>query len=594
VHSLREQSQDQVDVAEGKLNSLRELALNLLAFKAAAASNSSSSGVRDEQLDTFETDPRQAEAKLSRSLRFQLWQRGDHLPCGRAGCDIQDASGGLLTTLVDRWAWQRQKSLLKLRGGADGCSTIAGMCDPSIGVDLEALRSELGPDFSAALDGNVKAHEEDCALSCEHFYCGNATAEASSGGKVVPVRSHPMGTVPPEDFAAAFKFPLDLIKVTSEPLIPPSQAEEVVAIANAEGIAANEFPSGKYKLGGDWIKKMPRTLEWFNKRLEDTIFPTAAAHFPEVVRGPQVLRAHSVAILKYNSSHPRTDVHVDDGILALTLALSPQSNYTGGGTFFEHLGEANLIEMDQGFCTIRPGSVRHGGHRVTGGVRYILGAFMLIADRVEHVRRFQNQGREARSQFDLRKARLMFKWALKINPKCQSCLKDWAEALSVTRDESPAEPKLAEAAEDKLRRAIELLPHDSDAWFSLGTLLSSQGRKDEALEAYQSSLAINADDHELLYNVGCQLADRGDLPGEMDMYRKALAIKPDFGQAWSNLGAALASSGELAAAEEPFKNACKFQPDAKTNWINLVRLYQALGKQDEAQEAMNAAKEFLS
>ena len=62
--------------------------------------------------------------------------------------------------------------------------------------------------------------------------------------------------------------------------------------------------AGKYKLGGDWVKKMPKTLEWFNRRLQSTIFPAAAALFPEVVDGPEVLRAHSVAILKYNLAPP--------------------------------------------------------------------------------------------------------------------------------------------------------------------------------------------------------------------------------------------------------------------------------------------------
>lgn len=54
-----------------------------------------------------------------------------------------------------------------------------------------------------------------------------------------------------------------------------------------------------------------------------------------------------MAILKYNASHPRTDVHVDDGILALTLALSPRANYTGGGTYFEHMGHDQILEMEQ-------------------------------------------------------------------------------------------------------------------------------------------------------------------------------------------------------------------------------------------------------
>jgi len=227
---------------------------------------------------------------------------------------------------------------------------------------------------------------------------------------------------------------------------------------------------------------------------------------------------------------------------------------------------------------------------VTAGDRYILGAFLLIADRVEHVRRLQNQGREARGRGDLRKARLLYKWALRINPKCATCLKNWAEALTTTPDETPVSPKLAAAAEDKLRRALELLPRDSDAMFSLGTLLSSQGRDDEAMDLYQQSLAINADDHELCYNLGVQLGNRGRYDEEIAMYERALRIKRDFGRAWSNLGVALASTGNLNAAEQPFLNACRYQPDSRNNWINLAKLHQAKGRSEAAREAMTKAR----
>jgi len=42
--------------------------------------------------------------------------------------------------------------------------------------------------------------------------------------------------VPPEDFAASFQFPLDLIRVTSEPMIDAEEAERVVATSIEEGI----------------------------------------------------------------------------------------------------------------------------------------------------------------------------------------------------------------------------------------------------------------------------------------------------------------------------------------------------------------------
>ena len=164
------------------------------------------------------------------------------------------------------------------------------------------------------------------------------------------------------------------------------EAAKAIALAREENVDINEYTSGKYKLGGDWLAKMDTTRAWFNTQLEENIFPAIAASFPEVVTNVSTLRAHSVAMLKYNSTHPRTDVHIDNGVLALTLALSPQTDYEGGGTFFEHLGEDSLVEMDAGHATWRPGSVRHGGHRVSSGQRYIIGAFLLLEDRVEHVR----------------------------------------------------------------------------------------------------------------------------------------------------------------------------------------------------------------
>ena len=175
-------------------------------------------------------------------------------------------------------------------------------------------------------------------------------------------------------------------------------------------------------------------------------------------------------------------MHVDNGILAITLAMTPTSQYTGGGTFFEHMGNENIIEMDVGHATLRPGSVRHGGNPVQSGNRYILGAFLLLSDRVEHVRRLKNRGAELRAAGDLEKAEKHFEWALALNPKCTTCLKDWAEIL-LTRKEF-------ELAEEKIRAALSILENkDSDALFTLGVLLSEQGKDDESIQAYQQSVA---------------------------------------------------------------------------------------------------------
>lgn len=280
------------------------------------------------------------------------------------------------------------------------------------------------------------------------------------------------------------------------------------------------------------------TREWFNSRLETTFFPLLAHLFPEVISSLSVIRAHSVSLLKYNSSHPRTDVHIDNGILAMTLAMTPVKNYVGGGTYFEHMGADSVLQMDVGHGTFRPGSVRHGGHRVQDGTRYILGAFLLVEDRVEHVRRLKNRGSDLRQAQDLIGAAKHFEWALAMNPKCTTCLKDWAEIL--------LRQKRFQEAEEKILKALELLEYkDSDALFTLGVLLSEQARDEESIAAYQKSIALNAEDAELCYNLGVKLGERGKTKEEMTMYAKATKANPRFGGAWLNWGTALAEGGDL-------------------------------------------------
>jgi tetratricopeptide (TPR) repeat protein len=197
----------------------------------------------------------------------------------------------------------------------------------------------------------------------------------------------------------------------------------------------------------------------------------------------------------------------------MTLAMTPRTEYTGGGTFFEHMGVDNILQMDVGHGTFRPGSVRHGGHRVTSGTRYVLGAFLLMEDHVEHVRRLKNRGSELRTSGNLQDAINHFEWALAMNPRCTTCLKDWAEILLSQKDYAQAEVKI--------RSVLEMLEDlDSDALFTLGIILSEQGKHEESLAAYKKSIKLNEEDAELCYNLGIKLGEMGDTRGELSLYKR--------------------------------------------------------------------------
>ena len=490
-----------------------------------------------------------------------LWQRGVH----------EAPADGPRRAAYARYA-RVALPVLRHRGG----STCGEAGCEAPGVDYAALARELGPDFGAALAANEREHAADCAKSCDKFYCAPKPAPGAAPPVGVATRSISMGSVPPEDFATEFAFPLDLIRVTTEPVVSAAEAARAVELARSERVDENEYASGKYRLGGDWLAKMDATRAWFNGHLERSVFPAIAASFPEIVTDVSTLRAHSVAVLKYNATHPRTDVHIDNGVLALTLALSPRANYTGGGTFFEHLGEDALVEMDAGHATWRPGSVRHGGHRVTAGDRYIIGAFLLLSDRVEHVRRLKNRGADLRGAGDLAGAARHFEWALRVNPKCATCLKDLSEAHAAWAESSDAPRHLADA-ERALRRALDLLPSDSDALFSLGVVLSKRGDDAGALAAYEASADVNADDVELLYNLAVKLGEAGRRGDEAAMYERALAADPTFARARCNLGAARAELGDLDAAERHFVAAATHDPASPTPWQNLAILHHKRG-----------------
>jgi hypothetical protein len=197
--------------------------------------------------------------------------------------------------------------------------------------------------------------------ACEFFYCGDAAAD------VPEITRLALGHGPLVDIIGGAGEDSQSIHITKSPMFSGDECDRVVAMAEAESGGLPTSKSGKYQIGKAWVKEMPGVLHWFNDALEHKLLPALAGLFPGLVSSPSTLRAHSVAILKYNESHPATDVHIDDALLAFTVALSRSSSFEGGGTFFESLG--SVLPMEQGMVTFRPGAVRHAGHEVTSGLR---------------------------------------------------------------------------------------------------------------------------------------------------------------------------------------------------------------------------------
>ena len=430
------------------------------------------------------------------------------------------------------------------------------------------------------LASNIEDHETEAAATCEHFHCAAPDGAGLAAGDF---DSYPMASVPSIDFPAAFAN-RDVVYVSKAPLFTAAECDEVMRLAELEGEGLPSTKSGKYQIGKAWIKDMPGVLTWFNKALSTQLFPTLSTLFPDLLPEAKELRAHSVAVLKYNASHPQTDVHVDDALFAFTIALSPGDAFEGGGTYFEHLGK--VLDMPQGHTTFRPGAVRHAGSAVSAGVRYVIGGFIAVADKVEHVRRLNERGNRLllqqqaqRDELKLLEAERLFRFGLMLNANCSLCHQNLGDTY--LRLEQPAD------AEASLRRQIALLPRDSDAYFGLGNAIRGQGGRDaDALTAYDAAVAITPSDYESHLGRADMLHALERPLEEIAAYRAAAALRPADVRLWLNIGVAYSQTSvdDTEQAEAAFQKAVDVAPSDARGPLNLGRYLAKLSRPAEAIE----------
>ncbi|KAG8245339.1 Protein O-mannosyl-transferase tmtc2 [Homalodisca vitripennis] len=91
------------------------------------------------------------------------------------------------------------------------------------------------------------------------------------------------------------------------------------------------------------------------------------------------------------------------------------------------------------------------------------------------------------------------------------------------------------------------------AYGNLGSVLSSQGRMDEAERAYNLALKYRPNMADVHYNLGILLQGRGQFEEAIKSYHNAIQCRPSLALAHLNLGQLLASRGHCEEAERVFR-----------------------------------------
>jgi tetratricopeptide (TPR) repeat protein len=165
---------------------------------------------------------------------------------------------------------------------------------------------------------------------------------------------------------------------------------------------------------------------------------------------------------------------------------------------------------------------------------------------------------------------------------------DFAEALSLGAYilERGGKPDIAMRF---YRRAVEIRPALSAAWFNLAKLLARQGQFAESLAALDRGFEFAANDADALNTRSAVLRSLWRLDESAAAARAALRKRPKFPEAAVNLGAALLKSADLEPALAAFSKAAAQRRNYADAICGQGLALRALDRLDEARKAFERA-----
>jgi len=415
------------------------------------------------------------------------------------------------------------------------------------------------------------------------------------------------------------------VTTPTTPLFTKDECRDCIKKAEAHFVANNNgqwttLPSGQYDVAGFWINDVPAVKEWFMKMLQARLFPLLQRTFPDFVDTIDDLCVDNAYLFKYTpETGRRTDVHTDSGCLSFTIALNANDEYQGGGTWFEGLhsndddnhpssttgagagtgsgaGAGGIVEMNVGECTIRPGGVRHCGHAVTEGTRYIIGGFCMHSKRIEYTRMLLNLGQFGETT---REKQTALEVAIALNPVFDGPYTNLADLL------------IKEGNTQKAKQVLEhclthVNPRCGEAAYSLGSLYLDEKNYAKTKECMQSCLDADESDIEAMLVMAQAHAGEGNTQGEREWYetivhcggandqskasaycnlgvlhqgepqeisyyKKALALKPEIFEARYSLACAYAVQQQWTEAVQEFRAALSYGGGREEEQLQAIK-----------------------
>ena len=151
--------------------------------------------------------------------------------------------------------------------------------------------------------------------------------------------------------------------------------------------------------------------------------------------------------------------------------------------------------------------------------------------------------------------------------------------------------KAMDEALARARQAVEIVPESSELAFTLGSLLDSLGKRDEAMKVMQGIIASHPEHYQALNYVGYSLAVQGkDLEHALELLQRAERLAPDQFFIVDSLAWALFRLGRTEEALQNIRRAVALVPSPEVEILeHYGDIAAAAGQKEEARKAYEQA-----
>ena len=151
--------------------------------------------------------------------------------------------------------------------------------------------------------------------------------------------------------------------------------------------------------------------------------------------------------------------------------------------------------------------------------------------------------------------------------------------------------KAMDEALARARQAVEIVPESSELAFTLGSLLDSLGKRDEAMKVMQGIIASHPEHYQALNYVGYSLAVQGkDLEHALELLQRADRLAPDQFFIVDSLAWALFRLGRTEEALQNIRRAVALVPSPEAEILEQYGdIAAAAGQKEEARKAYEQA-----